>query len=211
MRVFPYGCLLICLAVLSGCKSVYYDALERTGVSKQDLFVDRLEDTRKAQTNAQEQLERTIRSYRSLALFRAGNLPSRLEQLKGDYRTSDLRARNIRYHRQGVENVADDMFDEWEDTSSSNATLKPVRTRDIERMRDEYDDLHANLLKVDNRLSTLLGLLEEQISVLEQRPAPIPKDLSSAVAGIDARLREVETYIQRSNDQIDRLVGTLRD
>jgi chromosome segregation ATPase len=110
-----------------------------------------------------------------------------------------------------VENVADDMFDEWEEASSRNATSKQARTRDIEQVRDEFDRLRANLLEVDSRLSTLLESLEEQIAVLEQRPAPAPKDLNGVAAGIDASLREVETYIQRSNDQIDRLVGTLRD
>ena len=53
--------LIIALALaLSGCQSAYYAAWEKLGVEKRDILVDRVEDARETQQDAQEQFPLSI-------------------------------------------------------------------------------------------------------------------------------------------------------
>lgn len=56
--------LIIALALaLSGCQSAYYAAWEKLGVEKRDILVDRVEDARETQQDAQEQLRKLAEVY----------------------------------------------------------------------------------------------------------------------------------------------------
>ena len=46
--------VLLAVAGLSGCKSAYYGAMEKVGVSKRDIMVDRVKEASNAQTEAKE-------------------------------------------------------------------------------------------------------------------------------------------------------------
>ena len=48
-------CIFFLFFTLLGCESAYYSAWEKVGVYKRDILVDRIEDTRTAQEDAQEQ------------------------------------------------------------------------------------------------------------------------------------------------------------
>ena len=48
--------LLLALGLtLSGCQSVYYEAMEKMGTHKRDILVDRVEDGKEAQEEAKAQ------------------------------------------------------------------------------------------------------------------------------------------------------------
>ena len=58
---------LFCLAIvllLGGCSSAYYGAMEKVGVHKRDIMVDRVEDARDSQAAAQEQFKSALEQFK---------------------------------------------------------------------------------------------------------------------------------------------------
>ncbi len=56
------GTLVISLMV-AGCQSTYYSAMEKAGIHKRDIMVDRIEDTQSAQEQAQEQFQSALEQF----------------------------------------------------------------------------------------------------------------------------------------------------
>ena len=46
--------MIITLFIVGGCSSTYYGAMEKVGIHKRDILVDRVEDARDSQEDAQE-------------------------------------------------------------------------------------------------------------------------------------------------------------
>ena len=55
MKPFPVLVLVALLPLLGGCRSAYYRTLETFGVHKRDLLVERVEEGKEQQQEAQEE------------------------------------------------------------------------------------------------------------------------------------------------------------
>ena len=54
---------LTVILLLAGCASAYYGAMEKFGIEKRDILVDRVEDSREAQEEAREQFESALEQF----------------------------------------------------------------------------------------------------------------------------------------------------
>ena len=68
MKILQIGhiCLLAAFAALlysSGCSKAYYGAMEKAGIHKRDILVDRVDDARDAQSCAQEQFKDALEQF----------------------------------------------------------------------------------------------------------------------------------------------------
>ena len=61
--------LFFALAALSSCSNTYYGAMEKVGVHKRDIMVDRVESARNAQEDAQEHISKHRAATQNLADF----------------------------------------------------------------------------------------------------------------------------------------------
>lgn len=66
--------ILSCTALLAACSTAYYGAMEKFGVYKRDILVNRVEDARKSQNDAKEQFDSALAQFRSIVRFDGGNL-----------------------------------------------------------------------------------------------------------------------------------------
>ena len=81
--------LLPLLLWLGGCESTYYAAMEKVGLEKRDILVDRVEDARDAQEDAQEQFTTALERYSALVDFDGGELQDVYENLNDEYEASE--------------------------------------------------------------------------------------------------------------------------
>ena len=63
-----YSTMLILLFSLlaGGCSNTYYSAMEKVGVHKRDILVDRVEGARDSQAEAQEQFKSALEQFGSV-------------------------------------------------------------------------------------------------------------------------------------------------
>ncbi len=66
--------ILMTAALLWGCQSAYYEVAETVGRHKRDILVDRVEDARDSQVEAEEQFQSAQEQLIALIDFDGGEL-----------------------------------------------------------------------------------------------------------------------------------------
>ena len=85
MKRIVLACVLALPPLLmGGCQSAYYSAMEKVGVHKRDILVDRVEDTRAAQDDAQEEFVSALEQFRTVVNFDGGELESVYNDMQSD-------------------------------------------------------------------------------------------------------------------------------
>lgn len=76
---FKHFCILVMITALLytvGCSKAYYGAMEKVGIHKRDILVDRVEDARDAQSDAQEQFKNALEQFGAVVKVENTNLKS---------------------------------------------------------------------------------------------------------------------------------------
>jgi len=73
--------ILALTLALSGCQSAYYSAMEKVGVHKRDILIDRVEETKESQEESQEEFQSALERLTTLINFDGGELQDAYNQL----------------------------------------------------------------------------------------------------------------------------------
>ena len=90
--------LLLTLS-LASCQSVYYSAWEKLGVEKRDILVDRVEDARDSQTEAQAEFASALAEFSALINFDGGELESVYHTLSSQFDDAQTAADDVELKR----------------------------------------------------------------------------------------------------------------
>jgi len=205
--------IIVCCALLTlvGCQSAYYSAMEKAGIHKRDIMVDRVEDARDSQQHAKEQFKDALERYRSVVEVKGGDLQKRYDALNSEYEASVASARDVRSRIEAVEDVADALFKEWEGELKqySNASLKSASAKELSRTRTEYRTLIQRMKAAEQRIEPVLSVLRDQvlflkhnlnaraISALHGEYRSLQGNVDKLLADMQRAIDEADTFIRR--------------
>ena len=134
---------LVLFGSLAACQSAYYGTMERLGVPKREIMVSRISEAQEAQEEGQEQFKDALEQFRSVINFDGGELQAVYDRLDAEFQDSEAAAERIRNRIRAVEDVADALFDEWEDELDlySNDSLRRDSERQLQDTRQRYQRL----------------------------------------------------------------------
>ncbi len=207
--------LLTCcvMLTLSGCQSAYYSAMEKAGVHKRDILVDRVEDARDSQQDAKQQFKDALERYRSVVKVNGGDLEQRYEALNREYEASVAAANDVRARIEAVEDVAEALFDEWEDELQqySNASLKNASARELSRTRSEYRTLLQRMKAAEKRIAPVLAVLHDQVLFLKHNlNARAIGALQGEYRTLQSNVDQLMADMQRAIDEADSFIHRLQ-
>lgn len=207
-----YRCswLLVSLLLLSGCSSAYYGAMEKVGVHKRDILVDRVDAARDAQAEAQTEFRSALERLDSLLNVDGGELESRYEALNADYEASQAAAEAVRERIAAVDDVAQALFDEWSDELDqySNDNLRrdsAAKLRDTERRYGQLiDAMQRAAQKMDPILAKLLdnvlylkhNLNASSLDTIRGEYQRLEADIGVLIADMERAIAESDSFIQ---------------
>ncbi len=201
--------LLFTLAVasLAGCESTYYSTMERLGIEKREILIDRVSDARDSQSEAQEQFASALEEYMALVDFDGGDLQGLYESLSDDFARSEAAAQRVSDRIDAIERVAEALFSEWQDELAlySSAAmrrdseqklqatqrrysqlLRAMRTAE-QRMQPVLNGLRDNVLYLKHNLNaSAIGALQGELDTIESDIEQLLSDMASAIAESDA-------------------------
>ena len=133
MRQIPV--LLLLSLCLGGCQQAYYATMEKFGVEKREILVDRVKDARDAQLEGQQQFKDALDELSQLLKFHGGDLQLKYEELDAEYQQSVKAAELVSSRINKVESVADALFNEWRDELEQyqSASLKSQSKQKLPR------------------------------------------------------------------------------
>lgn len=214
MKRIVIVCLLALLPLaLTSCQSAYYSAMEKVGVYKRDILVDRVEDTRDAQNEAQQQFQSALEQFRSVVNFDGGELEAGYNKLQKEYDRSVVAAEAVHENIRKVEDVSQALFDEWEDELGQYTSQK-LRNDSASALRDtqsRYKQLHASLKRAESRMQPVLSaLLDNTLYLKHNLNARAIGSLKGEVAGIEQDIDRLVVEMQRSIKQSDQFIKEMR-
>ncbi len=207
--------LLTCcvMLTLSGCQSAYYSAMEKAGIHKRDILVDRVEDARDSQQDAKQQFKDALERYRSVVKVNGGDLEQRYEALNREYEASVAAANDVRARIEAVDDVAEALFDEWEDELQqySNASLKSTSARELSRTRSEYRTLLQRMKAAEKRIAPVLAVLRDQVLFLKHNlNARAIGALQGEYRTLQINVDQLMADMQRAIDEADSFIRRLQ-
>lgn len=200
--------------LLWGCSSAYYGTMEKFGVHKRDILVDRVEEARDSQTAAEKQFASALEQFRSVVAVDAGNLESAYDTLNREYEKSKSAAADIRKRIDDIEAVAEALFDEWEDELNqySNKQLRRESQQKLHTTKAKYQQLIAVMRKTESRLDPVLSPMNDQVLYLKHNlNARAIQSLKKEVVKIDKDVDVLLAAIRKSVAEADAFIRTMKE
>ncbi len=200
------------LLALTACQSAYYSAMESAGFAKRDILVDRVEDARDSQADAQVQFASALEQFSVLIDFDGGELQAVYEDLDDEYEASESAAAEVTDRIDAIERVADDLFDEWRDelTQYSNANLRRDSERKLKDTERRYQQLITAMQRAEKRMQPVLDALKDNVLYLKHNLnasaiGALQGELDSIEADVSRLIAEMNIAIAESDAFIDSL------
>lgn len=168
-RIRFFVLITFLLAGLGGCQSAYYGALEKVGIAKRDVLVDRVVAARKSQDEAQTAYVDALEQFRSVVAVDGGNLEATYHRLKGRLEQAQARADAFSARIDAVESVADALFREWsaELKQYQDAGLRARSKTAQERTRVRYQAVQQAMRRAEASFKPALAGLNDQVLYLK--------------------------------------------
>lgn len=206
MNKITISIFVVSALAITGCRSVYYKTMEAFGQHKRDLLVNRVEDARDAQEDAKEQFQSALEKFSAVVEFSGGKLEEKYKQLKSELDKSQSKARSVRNHIAGVENVAKDLFDEWESELDQYASndLRRSSEQKLKQTRQRYSQLITAMKRAESKIAPVLTAFGDQVLYLKhnlnaQAIASLQDEFASVEADIATLIKEMEASIAEAN------------
>jgi hypothetical protein len=194
------------LVTITGCSSIYYGTMEKFGVHKRDIMVDRVEEARDAQQDAKKQFANALEQFKSVVNVKGGDLEAKYNKLNAEYERSVSRAQAVHDRIAAVENVSDALFSEWksEIKQYDSDTLRRSSQQKLDETKAKYNHLIAAMKKAAARIDPVLKPLHDQVLFLKhnlnaQAIASLNDELISVQTNVDSLVKDMESAIAEAD------------
>jgi len=204
--------LLLFVSLGASCRTAYYGVMEKFGVEKREILVDRVEEGREAQADAKKEFQSALAAFQSVTGFRGGDLEAVYSKLNGHYEDCSERVDEVKGRIDSIETVAEDLFTEWKKElgemhdpklrSQSETTLADTRARYAQllaamkkaaaKMGPVLTSLHDHVLFLKHNLNAqAIASLSGNLGTIESDVAGLVREMEASIAEADAFLKQM--------------------
>jgi hypothetical protein len=194
------------------CSQAYYGALEKVGIHKRDIMVDRVQEAKQSQQEAKEQFQSALEEFSSVANFQGGDLEDTYKKLNKELQKSEARADEVTARIDSVEDVSIALFKEWEQELDLYESPK-LRTQSEQQLKDtkvRYEQLMAAMRLAESRIEPVLKPFRDQVLFLKHNLnakaiaslrgelIQVESDTDKLIKELEASIAEAERFIQET-------------
>lgn len=194
--------LLPVLLSVTGCQSAYYSAMEKVGVHKRDILVDRVEEAQQSQQNAQKQFKSALQQFSELIKYDGGDLQRMYATTDSKYQACSAAAADVSKRIDSIEAVADALFDEWQDELKqySNARLKQDSAKKLADTKRRYSNLLKTMRRAEQSMQPVLASLRDNSLYLKHNLN------AKAIGALQGEFNTVQKDINRLIDDMNNAI-----
>jgi hypothetical protein len=198
--------LLVFLTIIFGifgCSTMYYEAMEKMGVHKRDIMVDRVRAARDTQNEAKQQFLTAMEQFKSIVNFQGGDLEREYKKLNATLQKTESDAATVRNRIRAVEDVSNALFNEWrsEIKQYKNDTLRKASRQKYDLAKKNYTELIQAMKKAEARLEPALAPLRDQVLFMKHNLN------ARAIAGLSNELISVQTNVNELVREMERAIA----
>ena len=199
---------------MAGCQGAYYKTMEKLGVHKREILVDRIEAARDVQTETKEQFRSALERFKSVARFDGGELEEKYEELNAEYQRCSDKADEVRSRIDAVEDVSEALFDEWREEIGqySSAKLRRASQQKLDKTKKQYAQLIGVMKRAEKKIEPVLTAFSDQVLFLKhnlnaQAIASLKEEVVSVEADVAVLIRDMEASIAKADSFIATMTG----
>ena len=196
------------------CSTAYYGTMEKLGIHKREILVDRVKDARESQQEGEEQFTSALEQFKSVVKVDGGNIQKAYDKLNKEYVKSKDAADEINDRIDSIEAVSKALFKEWraEIKEYSSANLRRESERKLKETENRYEQLIEAMKKAEDLLSPVLMAMNDQvlflkhnlnaraISSLQQEVVKIDQDVDLLIAAMRKAIAEADVFIRKMKE-----------
>jgi len=185
--------------------------MEKVGVHKRDILIDRVEDARDSQAEAKEQFANALERFASVVNFDGGELQTAYDRLNVSYENCKDQADTVSRRIDKVEEVAKALFVEWEQELAqySNANLRNQSASQLRVTQIEYKKMLAAMRKAEKTMPPVLDVLRDQVlflkhnlnaravAAIKTELVTVQRDVNSLIIQMERSISEAEQFISQ--------------
>ncbi len=206
--------VFICIVFFASCQSAYYAAWEKVGVEKRDILVDRVEDAKDSQQDAQQQFSSALDEFSQLINFDGGELQDVYEQLKDQFEASESSAEMVSERIKKVESVAEALFEEWQQELEKYTNLK-LKNESQKRLREtqrRYQTLLSSMHRAESKMQPVLSALRDNVLYLKHNlNASAVGALQGEFNGIKKDINQLVNEMNVAISESNRFISSLKN
>jgi predicted nucleic acid-binding Zn-ribbon protein len=191
---------------LGGCSTMYYGTMEKLGVHKRDIMVDRVKAARDTQNEAKQQFLTAMEQFKRVVNFPGGDLEKEYNKLNATLQKSESKAADVRDRISAVEDVFDALFSEWrsEIKQYSSDTLRKSSQQKYNVTKKKYTELIKAMKRAEAKLEPALAPLRDQVLFMKHNLnaraiAGLSEELTSVQTNVDRLVRDMESAIAEAD------------
>ena len=157
------------LLTLGSCTSAYLATMEAFGYEKREILVERVEDGRDSQAQAQQEIQTAFERLKALTGFDGGSLEDKYEEIQGAYDRAERSSREVKGRIRAIQDVADAMFSEWQQEIEEISDPK-LRSKSEGLKADTksgYDQLLTRMQDAEKAMQPVLTALKDRVLFLK--------------------------------------------
>jgi len=208
--------ICVCLALLfcvTACSSTYYGAMEKVGVHKRDILVDRVEDGRDAQADAQKQFKSALEQFDSVVKLEETDLKKAYDKLNKEYEKSKDAADNVATRISKIESVANALFKEWkgELKQYESKTLRKSSEEQLKATKVRYREMLDSMKTAEQSMEPVLKIFHDNVLFLKHNlNAQAIGSLQSEFANLEGQINELITSMNVAIDSSNKFIADIK-
>ena len=207
--------LVLSIFTLTGCQSAYYSAMEQVGYHKRDIMVDRVEDAKESQQDAQEEFTSALEALSSLTNFNGGDLEDMYNKINDKYQDSETAAQNVSDRIAAIEDVSDALFAEWQDELDlyTSASLRRSSKQKLRETKSSYQTMLSAMKRAEKKMDPVLNTLRDNtlylkhnlnasaVGSLQGEFMSLEKDIAFAIKQMNEAIEESDKFLAQLNQK----------
>jgi hypothetical protein len=184
--------------------------MEKMGIPKREILVDRVGEARKSQEEAKEQFSSALEKFIAITHYEGGELQAKYEQLNSELTRSETRAKDVRDRIAAVADVSQALFSEWKSELNqyTDASLRSKSQQQFELTHRRYDDLMRSMHNAAAHMEPILSKFRDQVLFLKHNlnaraivgltntAQGLQDDVSRLIADMEKSIREADDFIK---------------
>ncbi len=201
--------------LLTSCQTVYYGAMEKIGVEKRDILVNRVDDAREAQQDAREQFSSALDKFIAVTNYDGGDLEKQYRILKDEFEESQFHAEAVHDEIVSIEDVAMALFKEWSEEIKqySSTELRRASELQLSNTKKSYSRLIKTMKSAEKKIGPVLAAFKDRvlflkhnlnanaISSLKVQGETVKTDINSLIMDMNKSIAEADSFIKSMSNE----------
>ena len=209
--------LLVLVLNLMACETtqnIKYSALEKVGIHKRDILVDRIKDTSKTQEETKAEFKSAYQELSELINVQDKGLEKKYNTLKKAVESSEEQTDELKDRIAKVDQVANALFKEWnqELDQYQNPKLRSISAANLNTTKQRYSVIYQKMQQSYDKVLPVLQVLQDNTLYLKHNlNARAVSGLSSEVRSVESKVSELIRQMEISIDESKRFINQMEN